>query len=294
MKNKKLLLIMLVLAITCLAIACGKSDSKQESSGNSGKKEEKTKIVVGCMAREEPDILYAAEALKDTKYEIVPKVFSDVITANMATQDGEIDANFTQNKKYLESFNESNHTTLVAPGEAISTFPEGLYSRKYSTLEELPDEAIIAIANDPVNRTRELNMLEACGLIKLDKSVENPTSLNIIENKKKIQILEMDSRAKWGAYDDVDCIVCTAVTIFMSDDPKKPSHLLAIEGMDVTMTVAGTCLVVAEENQDAEWLKLMNDAMHTDDYAKHLAETYKGAKVPMFKTDSFEVNYFGK
>lgn len=293
MKKKNLLLMIMLIAIMSLATACGKSESKKDDAPQE-KKEEKTKIVVGCMAREEPDILYVAEALKDTKYEIVPKVFSDVITTNMATQDGEIDANFTQNKKYLQTFNESNNTTLVAPGEPISTFPEGLYSRKYNSLEELPNEAIIAIANDPVNRTRELNMLEACGLIKLDKSVENPTSLNVIENKKNIQLLEMESRAKWGAYDDVDCIVCTAVTIFMSDDPKKPSHLLAIEGMDVTMTVAGTCLVVAEENKDAEWLKLMNDAMHTDDYAKHLAETYKGAKVPMFETDSFEVNYFGK
>ena len=290
MKKKNLLLTIMLISIMSIATACGKSEPQKENAS----KEEKTKIVVGCMAREEPDILYAAEALKDTKYEIVPKVFSDVITANMATEDGEIDANFTQNKKYLQEFNESNNTTLVAPGEPISTFPEGLYSRKYKSLEELPNDAIIAIANDPVNRTRELNMLEDCGLIKLDKSVENPTSLNVIENKKNIQLLEMESRAKWGAYDDVDCIVCTAVTIFMSDDPEKPSHLLAIEGMDVTMTVAGTCIVVAEENKDAEWLKLMNDAMRTDDYAKHLADTYKGAKVPMFETDSFEVNYFGK
>ncbi len=253
---------------------------------------EKIVITVGCLAREEPDILYAAEALKDSPYQIVPQIFSDVITTNMATQEGDIDANFTQNKSYLAKFNESNGTTLVAPGEPISTFPEGLYSRKYESLEELPDGAVIAVANDPINRDRELRQLAAAGLIELADGVEHYSLLDITANPKNLEIMEMESRSKWGAYDDVDAIVVTAVTILQNDDPAKPSHLLAIEGMDVTMTIAGTSLVVAEKNADAEWLKMMNEVMHTDDYAAHLAETYKGAKVPMFESDAFNVNYF--
>lgn len=249
-------------------------------------------ITVGCLAREEPDILYVANALKDSPYEIVPQIFSDVITTNMATQEGEIDANFTQNKNYLKNFNESNGTTLVAPGEPISTFPEGLYSRKYKSLEELPEGATIAISNDPTNRARELGLLEACGLIELAEGVDLPTLLDVTANAKNINILEMESRSKWGAYDDVDAIVVTAVTIMQQDDPEKPSTILAVESMEVTMTIAGTCLVVAEENADAEWLAMMNEVMHTDGYAAHLAETYKGAKVPMFESDAFNVNYF--
>lgn len=268
------------------------AEQTTQPAATGGGEEEKIVITVGCLAREEPDILYVAEALKDTRYEIKSQVFSDVITTNMATADGEIDANFTQNKKYLEQFNESNGTTLVAPGEPISTFPEGLYSRKYTSLEEIPDGAVIAISNDTVNRARELDILESCGLIEVDHSVEYPTLLDVTANPKNLEILEMESRSKWGAFDDVDAIVVTAVTIYLSDDPANPAHLLAIESMEVTMTVAGTCLVVAEENQDAEWLQLMEEAMHTDEYAAHLAETYKGAKVPMYESDAFNVNYF--
>ncbi len=288
--KKRILAMMLVAVMALGAAACSKP--AEEAPATDPVVEEKIVVTVGCMAREEPDILYVAEQLKDTKYEIVPQIFSDVITTNMATEEGEIDANFTQNKKYLAQFNESNGTTLVAPGEPISTFPEGLYSRKYTSLEELPAGATIAISNDTVNRARELQLLEAAGLIELNKDVEYPTLLDITANPSGIEVLEMESRSKWGAYDDVDGIVVTAVTIFLSDDPAKPSHLLAVEGMDVTMTIAGTCLVVAPENAEAEWFKLMEEVMHTDGYAAHLAETYKGAKVPMFESDAFNVNYF--
>lgn len=304
MKKRTVSLLLAAAMLLALLCACGgqsaatpapssaPAPSSEPAPAPTSTPEEKTVITVGCLAREEPDILYVAEALKDSKYEIRPQVFSDVITTNMATQEGEIDANFTQNKKYLAAFNESNGTTLVAPGEPISTFPEGLYSRKYTSLDQLPDGAVIAISNDSVNRARELDILESCGLIELDHTEDYPTVLDITSNPKNIEILEMESRSKWGAFDDVDCITVTAVTVYLSDDPTKPAHLLAIEGMDVTMTVAGTCLVVAEENADAEWLKLMDDAMHTDEYAAHLAETYKGAKVPMFESDAFNVNYF--
>jgi D-methionine transport system substrate-binding protein len=282
---KKLLAVILAGVMALSMVACSRPTVGSVP-------EEKTVITVGCLAREEPDILFVAEQLKDSKYEIKPQIFSDVITTNMATAEGEIDANFIQNKKYLAKFNESNGTTLVAPGEPISTFPEGLYSRKYTSLEKLPDGATIAISNDTVNRARELDILAACGLIELDESVEFPTPLDVTSNPRNIEILEMESRSKWGAYDDVDCIVATAVTILFSDDPEKPSHLLAIEGMEVTMTVAGTSLVVAEGNEGAEWLQLMEEVMHTDAYAAHLAETYKGAKVPMYESDAFNVNYF--
>ena len=74
--------------------------------------------------------------MKDSPYEIRSQVFSDVITANRATEEGEIDANFTQNKKYLEQFNESNGTHLVAPGEPISTFPEGYIQENINLLKK--------------------------------------------------------------------------------------------------------------------------------------------------------------
>lgn len=309
MKRKMIAMSAVILGVLalwgCASKTSGSASSAEKTSGESTEmqteapstspeteSQEKTVITVGCLAREELDVLYVAEQMKDSPYEIRSQVFSDVITANRATEEGEIDANFTQNKKYLEQFNESNGTHLVAPGEPISIFPEGLYSRKYKSLEEIPDKAVIAISNDTVNRARELDILESCGLIKVDHTAEYPTILDIVENPKNIEILEMESRSKWGAFDDVDCIVVTAVTVYLSDDPEKPANLLAIEGMDVTMTVAGTCLVVEEKNKDAEWLKMMDNIMHTDGYAAHLAETYKGAKVPMFESDAFNVNYF--
>lgn len=264
------------------------ADVKAESeSANSSENERPQKIIVGCLAREEPDVMFVSEKLKNLGYDIEPQVFSDVITTNMALEEGEIDANFIQNRNYLNEFNKSKETHLVAPGVALTTSPEGIYSRKYKSLEDVPDGAEFAISNDAVNRARELELMQVAGLLELKEGIPLPTINDIVSNPKDLKIIEMESRSKWGAFDDVDCITITAISVYLMDDVNKPANLLAVEDLDVTKKVAGTLLVVHESNQEAEWLKEMEKVMTSDDFAKHLLETYNGAKVPMFDTDVF-------
>ena len=81
----------------------------------------------------------------------------------------------------------------------------GFYSKKYKTLEQLPEGASVAIPNDPTNGGRALLLLQSKGFLKLKDGVGlKPTIIDITENKKKLQIRELDAAQLPRSLGDVD------------------------------------------------------------------------------------------
>ena len=103
-------------------------------------------------------------AKKGVQLEVVE--FTDYVTPNLALADKQIDANFFQHVPYLESFAAERKLELEAVAK-IHVEPLGLYSKKFTKVEDLPAKATIAIPNDPTNEGRALILLQAKGLIKL-------------------------------------------------------------------------------------------------------------------------------
>ena len=62
----------------------------------------------------------------------------------------EIDFNFFQHEPYLKEWNNANGYNLVNAGD-IHVEPITAYSDKYITIEEIPDNAVVAIPNDGTN-----------------------------------------------------------------------------------------------------------------------------------------------
>ena len=126
-----------------------------------------TKIVVG--ATPEPHAALLSLVVDDLAAQGITleiKEFTDYVTPNDAVEYGEIDANYFQHIPYLESFNTEHGYHLVNAG-GIHVEPIALYSKKYSSLSDIPAGATIAIPNDPTNEGRALLLLEAAGLITL-------------------------------------------------------------------------------------------------------------------------------
>ena len=70
----------------------------------------------------------------------------------------------------------------------------GLYSKKYKSINDLPQGASVAIANDPINSGRGLQLLAKAGLISLKPGVGyKATEEDIITNPKKIKILQVEA-----------------------------------------------------------------------------------------------------
>jgi D-methionine transport system substrate-binding protein len=132
--------------------------------------------------------------------------FSDWIAPNVSLAAGDIDVNYFQHIPFLENAKAAAGFDLVpyAPGIINNV---GLYSKKYKSFAELPVGATVAIANDPINSGRGLQLLAKAGLIKLKDGVGyKATEDDITENPKKLKILQVEAVQLVRAYDDADLV----------------------------------------------------------------------------------------
>lgn len=121
--------------------------------------------------------------------------FNDYSMPNINLALGEIDMNAFQHYDYLAKWQKENgddyDCTLVPLGETLIA-PLSLYSKKYTSLDEIKEGDTIAIMNDATNEARALRMLEAAGLIKLSPDItEFATALDVIENPKNLKLYEL-------------------------------------------------------------------------------------------------------
>lgn len=161
-------------------------------------------LKLGTTAAFAPPLEVAVEeaAKQGLKVELVE--FTDWNTPNITLANGDIDANYFQHTPFLENANKEGGFTLkaFAPGIINNV---GLYSNKYKAIADLPEGAKVAIANDPINGGRGLQLLQKAGLLKLKEGVGYKATLDdIVENPKHIDIIELEAVQLVRALDDVD------------------------------------------------------------------------------------------
>ncbi len=150
-------------------------------------------LKIGTTAAFAPPLEVAvSEAGKQgLKVELVE--FSDWNAPNITLAQGDIDANYFQHVPFLENANREGGFQLkpFAPGIINNV---GLYSKRYASLAELPEGASVAIANDPINGGRGLQLLQKAGLLKLRDGVGYKATLDdIVDNPKDIRITELEA-----------------------------------------------------------------------------------------------------
>src|SRR5690606_26100729 len=99
-------------------------------------------------------------------------VLGDNVQPNSALKAGEVDVNFFQHVPYMEEFNRNNDAELV-PVVPIYFANYGVYAKNYSTMDELPEGSVIAIANDFSNIDRSLALLAQHNVITLQEKSGN-------------------------------------------------------------------------------------------------------------------------
>ncbi len=154
--------------------------------------------------------------------------YTDYVTPNVALLSGDIDANFFQHLPYIEENAEWKSKLFPAFGVHIEPF--GLYSKKHTSLANLPQGATIAIPNDPTNEGRALLLLQAAGLLTLKSGAGlTATPLDIISNPKNFAFKELDPAQLPRSLDDVDAAAINGNYALQAGfNPLKDS--LTIEG----------------------------------------------------------------
>ncbi|MDR1913580.1 MAG: MetQ/NlpA family ABC transporter substrate-binding protein, partial [Clostridiales bacterium] len=116
--------------------------------------------------------------LAERGVEVVVVSTSADSTTNEKTAKGEIDFNFFQHFPYLNEWNDVNGFNLINAGD-IHVEPITAYSDKFASVDDLPDNSIVAIPNDGTNEYRALRILEQNGFIVLDESTAASLSASI-------------------------------------------------------------------------------------------------------------------
>lgn len=265
-----------ILLASVIAVGLSGCTAEQASVSKTASEEKKT-IVIGATPVPAAEILQVAKPILEKKgYKVEIKEFTDYVTPNVALNQKDIDANLFQHTPFLEKFNKEKGTDLVAV-KKIYLPPIGVYSNKIKNLNELKDGAIIAVPNDPTNEKRALQLLEQAGLIKI-KDGDIVTKLDIIENKKKIEIKELEAPQLPRVLVDVDAATIPANFAMEAKlDPLKDSIYLEDKNSPYSNVIA-----VKKEDKDKAFVKALEEALTSPEVKKFIEEKYKGSVIPTF------------
>lgn len=210
--------------------------------------------------------------LEKEGYELEGVDFSDLLTADIALNDGEVDFNVEQHTAYAENFN-ANYDGDLTPISPIPTVPAGIYSDNHKSLDEITDGAKIAVPNDASNTSRAYVLLQKAGWIKLDPDADLSTITqdDIIENPYNIEFTEMKSLTIPQSSQDFDYIVITGSIVYNAGIDASTA-LLTEDILDHLILQ----VVVKEENKDSAWAKAIVDAYHSDEFKQYLEEDNDG------------------
>ncbi|WP_263145844.1 MetQ/NlpA family ABC transporter substrate-binding protein [Pseudomonas sp. RIT-PI-AD] len=206
------------------------------------------------------------------------KVFTDYVQPNLQVDQKNLDANYFQTKPYLDNFNTGKGTHLVIV-KGVHIEPFGGYSKKYKSLDELPDGATVAIPNEGSNSGRALLLLQKAGLLKL-KDPDNAlaTPKDIAENPKHLKFKELESALLPRVLDQVDLdLINTNYALEAKLNPTRDALVLEDRNSPYV-----NYLVARPDNKDSEAIQKLAAALTSPEVKKFIEEKYQGAVVPAF------------
>ncbi len=234
-------------------------------------------IRVGVTAGPHAEVLDAVRKVAAERgLELKVIEFTDYVVPNQALASGDLEANSFQHEPYLKNQIAKTGWKLVKAGTTTAS-PQGIYSKKYKKIEDLPAGATIAIQNDPSNGARSLQILDANGVIKLkDPTNTASTIADIAGNPKRFRFVELDAAQLARSLDDVDAASINnnyAIQAGLSPvtDPliKEP-----VEGPWVNI------IAVREQDKDKPWVKALVEAYRSEPVKEFILARFKGAYQP--------------
>ncbi|MEK4286785.1 MetQ/NlpA family ABC transporter substrate-binding protein [Paenibacillus sp. FSL R7-0189] len=287
---KKVLLTFFSLILVAVLAACGNNNASNNAGSSaattapnaeatSEPTKDPVKLVIGASPVPHAEILKAiAPLLEKDGITLEIKEFTDYIQPNVQLDEKELDANFFQHQPYLDDQNKNNKTDLVSVA-SVHVEPFGAYSKKIKSIDELADGAKVAIPNDATNGGRALILLAKNGLITLkDDTNIAATKADITENKKNLDIIELEAAMLPRQLDEVDLALIN--TNFALDAGLVPTKdALFIEGVD---SPYANILVTRQDNKDSEAIKKLVAALNSPEAKAFIEEKYEGAIIPAF------------
>ena len=269
--KKKVLSIILSAFLGGLLVACGTETNNDQSVIKLGINGEVNQIWKGVQSR-----------LADEGIKLEFVTFSDYNLPNTALADGEIDANSFQTIAFFEQFIQDHQLDLTSIGYTVLA-PMGIYSSVISEIGELREGDKVSIPNDASNGGRALLLLQDAGIIKLKDGVGiTPTVKDIVDNPKKLEIVELAAQQLPRSFGDVTiAVINNGVAVQAGLSPLEDS--IYVENTDSeTVENYYNIIAVRTEDKENELLKRLVEVYQTEETKQAIQEEYQGASIPVF------------
>lgn len=278
----------LMVVLMLISAGCAKSNTsgaaEPDTSSNAGNEgtavEQEVTLKVATLIPPMTDMLELIKPLlKEDGINLELVVLSDNVQPNDALADKEVDANFFQHVPYMKEYNASKGSNLVAI-QPVYHAVYGVYSKRYKSMDELPDGAVVAVANDSTNLGRSLVMLDKAGYIKLKDGVGiKATVADVTENPHNFKFEEVDLLMLARMLDDADIALMTpAYASPLGLTPKKDALLTETTESEFAIT-----LVAREDNKDSEPIRKLAERLSGPEVKQFLEDNYSEIAIPAFE-----------
>ena len=203
--------------------------------------------------------------LEKDGYTVEYTSFTDLTQADIALNEGSADLNVDQHTAWMNVFNEEKGGNLASITE-VPTVPAGLYSDKYTDIEEVADGQTVGIPMDGSNKSRALHLLVDAGWITLRDDADEAliAESDIAENPHNLEITPMDSANLSRSLPDLDWAVI-------------PGSMSYSAGLDPNLQVFQENLrpelilvaVTTEDKADEPWTEAAAEAYRSDEFKEY-------------------------
>ena len=238
-------------------------------------------VKIGVVPGGQPywDTFVDAAAEEGITVEIID--FAEYPQPNPLLSEGDLDLNQFQHIAYLAAYNEDAGDDLVALGSTV-IYPMNLFSAKYDSIEDIPEGGTIAVPNDESNRARALLVLQKLGLIELKDGGNSGSTLeDVIADKSKVKVTELDAAGIPGALPDVDGGVVN--NDFVEPAGLKFSDSLGSDSAEDPAAAPYTNIFAAraEDKDNETYLKLVDIYQNNADVQKAVKDYVGEGAVPL-------------
>ncbi|SFH65762.1 D-methionine transport system substrate-binding protein [Tindallia magadiensis] len=273
---KKVGIMLVVLLLMTLMAGCSGSSNEEVSVEDAATEEsavekEPLNLVIACAETTQALVDAVVPVMEEKGYQMTYQMFDNNVNTMVATNDESVDGLFLVHKPFMENFNKANDADLVMLEPHVFAVGMGVFSERYESIEELPEGASIAIMNDAMNMDRGLRIFSDAGYLKLAEDVERVTLLDIEENPKGLNFIEMDQTQTVRSLQDMDAVV--AFFSHMKNAGKDFDNYMI---RDQSPENYPQGVIVKEKNADAQWAKDLVDAFRSEEIRAFADDYYGG------------------
>lgn len=269
---KKILSIFVLTIITLGLASCNQADIDDPNT-----------IYVVATAVPHAEILEQARPILEAQgYTLEVTVVSEYTTPNPAVANGSADANFFQHIPYFDQYNASAASDKQLVNVAgIHIEPLGLYSKVYTSIDQVQDGDKVIISNSTSDHGRFLAILAGAGLITLADGVNSLTATleDITSNPKNLVFEQINPELLYSAYENNQgALVFINGNFALSGGLNPLEDALILESPIDNPYV--NIVAVKEGRENLPKIQALVAALTSDTIKTYIEEHYQGTVIP--------------